>query len=52
MKTRHRISSLIVGPPLNLVTDQRGFPRATDGNGDGVLVVDIGAYEAHLDASL
>ncbi len=28
-----------------LVADQRGLPR-TDGDGDGVIVVDIGAYEA------
>ena len=26
-------------------TDQRGFPRKKDGNGDGVAVVDIGAFE-------
>ena len=26
-------------------TDQRGFPRVTDGNGDGTAVCDIGAYE-------
>lgn len=28
-----------------LTTDQRGFPRKKDGNGDGVAVVDIGAFE-------
>ena len=27
-------------------TDQRGAPRLTDGNGDGVFGCDIGAYEA------
>ncbi|MBO0698391.1 MAG: hypothetical protein J2P46_08360 [Zavarzinella sp.] len=26
-------------------TDQRGFPRIKDGNGDGVAVADIGAFE-------
>jgi CSLREA domain-containing protein len=26
-------------------TDQRGFPRKKDGNGDGAAVVDIGAFE-------
>jgi len=28
-----------------ILTDQRGFPRKKDGNGDGVAVVDIGAFE-------
>ena len=28
-----------------LETDQRGLPREKDGNGDGLLAVDIGAYE-------
>jgi len=28
-----------------LAADQRGFPRKKDGNGDGLLVVDIGAFE-------
>jgi predicted outer membrane repeat protein len=28
-----------------LKTDQRGFPRVKDGNGDGRAVVDIGAFE-------
>ena len=27
-------------------TDQRGAPRLTDGNGDGIFACDIGAYEA------
>jgi predicted outer membrane repeat protein len=27
------------------LTDQRGFPRVKDGNGDGIAVVDIGAFE-------
>jgi hypothetical protein len=26
-------------------TDQRGLPRAKDGNGDGSKIVDIGAFE-------
>jgi len=25
--------------------DQRGLPRKKDGNGDGIAVVDIGAFE-------
>ena len=28
-----------------LTTDQRGFPRPLDGNGDGIPVCDVGAYE-------
>jgi hypothetical protein len=28
-----------------LTTDQRGFPRSIDGNNDGVIRCDIGAYE-------
>jgi hypothetical protein len=28
-----------------LTTDQRGFPRPLDGNGDGLAVCDVGAYE-------
>ena len=33
------------GAPLQ--TDQRGFPRSTDGNGDGAANCDIGAFEAN-----
>jgi VCBS repeat-containing protein len=32
------------GNPLS--TDQRGFDRFVDGNGDGTATIDIGAYEA------
>jgi len=31
-----------------LTQDQRGAPRPVDGNGDGVVVCDIGAYELQL----
>ncbi len=31
-----------------LATDQRGFPRIRDGNGDGTPTVDIGAFEVQL----
>jgi predicted outer membrane repeat protein len=31
-----------------IFTDQRGFPRIVDGNGDGTAIVDIGAFEAPL----
>jgi len=30
-----------------LTADQRGFDRFLDGDGDGVVTVDIGAYESH-----
>lgn len=36
----------VVGPPYNISTDQRGRPRLVDGNGDGTIVIDIGAFEA------
>jgi hypothetical protein len=29
----------------SLLTDQRGFPRIVDGNGDGLAIVDVGAFE-------
>jgi predicted outer membrane repeat protein len=34
-----------VGTGLFLTTDQRGFARKKDGNGDGKSIVDIGAFE-------
>ena len=34
------------GGELCPLTDQRGFPRPTDGNADTVFTCDIGAYEA------
>ena len=33
-------------PEVPLLTDQRGFPRPMEGNGDGNARCDIGAYEA------
>lgn len=33
------------GAGLPLSTDQRGFPRAVDGDGNGTDICDIGAYE-------
>jgi CSLREA domain-containing protein len=40
----------VLGPPLNLTTDQRGFPRRVDlpGLNDGGDSTDIGAVEAGL----
>jgi CSLREA domain-containing protein len=37
----------ITGAPLNLSTDQRGagYNRGADGNGDGSVTIDIGAFE-------
>jgi predicted outer membrane repeat protein len=32
-------------PPNPLGTDQRGAPRPTDGDGDGTVVCDVGAFE-------
>ncbi len=34
------------GAIVTLLTDQRGFDRFVDGNGDSVATVDIGAYES------
>ncbi|MCU0748521.1 MAG: hypothetical protein MUF13_03140 [Akkermansiaceae bacterium] len=36
------------GATSSLTTDQRGFPRSRDGNGDGTSLPDIGAVEASL----
>jgi CSLREA domain-containing protein len=38
--------------PSALTTDQRGagFSRSADGNGDGTAIVDIGAFEAQVNA--
>lgn len=37
-------NAVCAAAPINN-RDQRGFPRPTDGNGDGVAVCDIGAFE-------
>ena len=34
-----------LGSGTTLVSDIRGFPRPTDGDGDGVAACDIGAWE-------
>jgi hypothetical protein len=38
---------------MALLTDQRGLPRIADGNGDGIAIVDLGAFELQIaDADL
>jgi predicted outer membrane repeat protein len=39
-------------PATPLTTDQRGLPRPKDGNGDGVAVSDIGAFEVQTTYSV
>lgn len=38
-------SGCVFGNNMPLLTDQRGFPRPTDGNGDGAARCDMGAFE-------
>jgi hypothetical protein len=37
--------ALDAGVGLCPQVDQRGYPRPQDGDGDGVVVCDLGAYE-------
>ena len=37
------------GPEVDLTTDQEGTPRAIDGDGDGVALCDLGAFEKSID---
>ncbi len=43
------VNALATG--VGLTTDQRGLTRIADGNGDGSVIVDIGAYEVQAPTS-
>ncbi|MCX6030394.1 MAG: hypothetical protein NT169_13995 [Chloroflexi bacterium] len=45
-----RIPNSVNGCGADFITDQRGQPRPLDGNGDGLMACDAGAYEAPAQA--